>query len=477
MGLRIVNRRTPLLDSRLAVTSITTLEVQEFTVRLRDNQFFRRRDPVRLTLDPRRGVVCVAEYMLPAGSFTITQALSLDEINLNWRHALTISAVSDDHSEVNKGTEWKHIVGMLRLFSWSPRGFMLLRPLAVGEISAIYRALDLSTPDRTQVAVKETRRIDLHHAHIAPTQATIGLRTIANIPYHPRLLQPMRVFWERGSLFQVSPIAAGGSLRDALTTMRESGCRYSLPVHYVRGITRDILQAIAHLHAHGAVHRNVSLDHVLLSSSLDMGDSNGANGGDECRALLAGFGLVTKEDDFQNGNSHVRAHATRRTQGDAQAAEARKGVNQGVAADVWGVGVVLFALMFGNAAWTSGPELDRSVRSMRALVARNESHLRAIVPLVAISALPDDLRSLLSGLLQPSPTRRLTARAALEHRALRPHPAIHSSTTKTTSSSRKDSQESFRVLVRKLVSVVSLVDAWQVTAGITRPNTVILCST
>lgn len=508
MALHLSIRTTPTLDSRPPVVAIPDIGVQTFVVWLHDGSFFRRSHPVSLSLDPQGGVVRIAEFTLASGTFTVTRALSPKEVNINAsRLNLTIGFVHpthDDAPEKDGMNEWNKLVGMLHLFSWSPSGFVLLEPLGTGETAVVFRALHVR--DKKQVAVKEIRHIDLHHAHIPPAQAVLGVGTLRNVPYHPRLVKPKLVFWERHALFQIMPLARAGSLRAAL---RAHGGR--LPSCLARGIVRDLLVALAHLHSHGVAHRNVSVDHILLTegpaslfASARRHDKEKGGVGIEMRGAvddddacvyehrdeaswptagvqLCGFGRALACADISHINMHMRAHAARgvpsktNRRGNHVIPNART-VSEAAAADVLACGSVLRLLLYGD--------INR-VCATRGTKSNLEPRRETALGDVAIDGrpVPIELRSLLSGLLQPSVARRLTARGALEHPAFnKPRLAIRKALPATTKESPASSRKmhrvpphkSFRVVVRKLVSVVSLVDAWQETAGISRPSAMVV---
>lgn len=89
------------------------------------------------------------------------------------------------------------------------------------------------------------------------------------------------------------------------------------------------------------------------------------------------------------------------------------GASYGPGVDVWGCGVVLFALRLGRIPWgRDRVSRDADLRRMVHLASRGQQCLDVML-MEGESC--HDVKELLMELLQPLPGRRLTARAALEH--------------------------------------------------------------
>ncbi|TGA83677.1 protein kinase domain-containing protein, partial [Streptomyces palmae] len=97
----------------------------------------------------------------------------------------------------------------------------------------------------------------------------------AALPDHPRLAQVFHVFAEAGSLWIVSELVAGRPLA-ALLAERP------LSAHRAAEVAADVLTALRAVHAHGWVHRNVTLHTVLIC--------------DDGRAMLTGLAAGAAEE-------------------------------------------------------------------------------------------------------------------------------------------------------------------------------------
>ncbi|MEU3525414.1 protein kinase [Streptomyces sp. NPDC038707] len=108
-------------------------------------------------------------------------------------------------------------------------------------------------PRRTAEAGAATRR----PADPAVRRAVEAAQAAAQVPDHPRLDQVFDVFAEGGSLWIVSELVAARPLA-ALLTERP------LTPYRAAEVASDVLMALRVLHAHGWVHRNITLRTVLV---------------------------------------------------------------------------------------------------------------------------------------------------------------------------------------------------------------------
>jgi eukaryotic-like serine/threonine-protein kinase len=128
------------------------------------------------------------------------------------------------------------------------------RELGHGGMATVYLAEDLKY--HRLVAVKVLR---------PELAATLGadrfLREIqvAAQLQHPHILPLLDSGEASGFFYYVMPLVEGESLRARLAHHGE------LPVHDAVRILKEVVDALAHAHAHGVVHRDIKPDNILLS--------------------------------------------------------------------------------------------------------------------------------------------------------------------------------------------------------------------
>ncbi|MCE6995152.1 protein kinase [Saccharothrix sp. S26] len=241
--------------------------------------------------------------------------------------------------------------------------YQLIEPIGIGGMAEVHRAWD--TVLRRHVAVK------LFQPGFDPAAAQRfdnEVRVLAGLS-HPALVSVYDADTKADTPFVVLRLIEGRTLHDRLALG-------PLPVDETRRLGARLADALAHVHAHGLVHRDVKPANILLDR-----DDN---------AYLADFGLA-----------HL-AGATRLTRTDQLvgtaaylAPEQVLGQEIGHPTDVYALGLVLLECLTGRREYGGG--------DVEAAVAR--LHRPPVIP----DDLPADIRRLLAGMTSATPADRPTA--------------------------------------------------------------------
>lgn len=171
-----------------------------------------------------------------------------------------------------------------------------------------------------------------------------------------------------------------------------------------RTVLRRVFQAVNEVHKHGIAHGDLSLENVLVKADEERRT-------DTVDICLIDFGAATS----------LRACGLR-GKPSYQAPEMHTGDEYDAqAADSFSLGVIAYTLLVGNYPWASTkpnhcPRYSYvAQKGFLPFMQRNcvRSPLGAVLPLA--SALSPGAISLLSGLLTPNPSERLSVSAALTH--------------------------------------------------------------
>ena len=200
------------------------------------------------------------------------------------------------------------------------------REIGAGGMATVYLAEDLK--HHRKVAVKVLRP-DLAAA-LGPERFLREIEVAAQL-HHPHIL-PLYDSGEAGGfLYYVMPYEEGQSLREKLTSEGE------LPVGDAVRILRDVVDALAHAHKNGVVHRDIKPDNVMLS---------------ERHALVTDFGVA-------KAVSEATGRAQLTTAGVALGTPAYMAPEQAVAdphidhrADIYAVGALAYELLTGRPPFT-----------------------------------------------------------------------------------------------------------------------------
>ncbi|MEE8193723.1 MAG: serine/threonine-protein kinase, partial [Gemmatimonadales bacterium] len=190
-----------------------------------------------------------------------------------------------------------------------------------GGMATVYLAHDVK--HERQVALKVLRP-DLAAA-LGPERFTREIRIAAQLQ-HPHVL-PLHDSGEAdGFLYYVMPYVRGESLRDRLTRSGE------LPIADAVKIIREIVDALAHAHEHGVVHRDLKPDNVMLSKR---------------HALVMDFGVAKAVSEATGREQLTTAGVALGTPAYMAPEQATADPHTDHRADIYAVGVVAYELLTG----------------------------------------------------------------------------------------------------------------------------------
>ncbi|MGD2122305.1 MAG: serine/threonine-protein kinase [Gemmatimonadota bacterium] len=200
--------------------------------------------------------------------------------------------------------------------------YQIGREIGSGGMATVYLAHDLRHNRDVAIKVLQSEL----SAALGPDRFLREIRIAANLN-HPHILPVYDSGEANGLLYYVMPFEEGRSLRDRLAKKGE------LPVPETVRLLRDVVDALAHAHAKGVVHRDIKPDNVLLSGR---------------HALVTDFG-VAKAVSQATGRDLVT------TVGVALGTPTYMAPEQAVAdenvdhrADIYAVGILAYELLAGR---------------------------------------------------------------------------------------------------------------------------------
>jgi hypothetical protein len=201
--------------------------------------------------------------------------------------------------------------------------YKLIREIGRGGMGVVYEArMVLPMGESLRVAIKRIKTLGLKELEMFSREAVTSLRISNN---HPNLLTTHNFGMSNHGPFLVMEFVDGVSL----CTLAKSG---KLEHAHIRRIARDTLSALAHMHAHDVVHRDVSPGNILISR--------------EGVIKLADLGLVRAVDGSHSGQFRgTSAYAS---------PEALQAVGFSACSDLYSLGVVLYELITRTLPYGSG---------------------------------------------------------------------------------------------------------------------------
>jgi serine/threonine protein kinase len=293
--------------------------------------------------------------------------------------------------------------------------------LGIGGMGVVYAAVQRSL-DRT-VALKMPRSELATDPSVRRRFRNEGLA--GSRVDHPNIARVLDYGSHGDSLFLVMELAPGRSLG-------ELAARGTMPVATAVGVVRQIVAALAHVHAAGIVHGDVKCGNILVETLRD----------GHAMPRLIDFGLA------RIGSDSTRDGEDRLVSGTPEylAPEIIRGEPLTYAADVYSIGIVLYELLAGATPFAGGKSAQILTRHLETLPVPLSWRCRA-------HAIPPALDQLVARALAKQPSERFADAAELDASPLlRPSRSTAFSTEATTATLHVDGEPMF------LEPTTSLVD-------------------
>ncbi len=204
--------------------------------------------------------------------------------------------------------------------------YAIQEEIGAGGMATVYLARDLKH-DR-DVAVKVLRP-ELAAA-LGPERFHREIKIAAQLQ-HPHILPLLDSGEADGFLYYVMPFVKGVSLREKLTQQGE------FPVAEAVKVLREVVDALAHAHEQGVVHRDIKPDNVMLSGR---------------HALVMDFGVAKAVSEATGRQSLTTAGVALGTPAYMAPEQATADPNMDHRADIYAVGAVGYELLTGRPPFT-----------------------------------------------------------------------------------------------------------------------------
>lgn len=240
---------------------------------------------------------------------------------------------------------------------------------------------------------------------------------------HPNVVDTVDVFDSPTHMHIVLEYMQGGELFDIIA---EAG---SFSEQQAAQVTRDVVKGIQYLHMHDIVHRDIKPENVLCKTKSW-----------PLQVKLADFGLA---DFAEDGEINEQQQNMIGTPGYV-APEVVKREKYGAAVDMWAVGVLLYIMLSGKMPFYGRDD----VACLRMIASGKYS-----MPPREWDKISEDAISLVRGLLQLNPGKRLTANAALQHKWLADPSSLSTSPINNDLSQIHSSRRKFKRAVMAAMTV------------------------
>lgn len=246
---------------------------------------------------------------------------------------------------------------------FGPSDFTLLQVVGQGAFGKVFQVQLISTQEIFAMKVMKKEEI------MAKNQGDYmkAERDILTKVVHPFIVQLRYSFQTKSKLYLILDFINGGHLFFQL--YRQGTFSEDLARLY----TAEIVSAVGHLHDHGIIHRDLKPENILLDA--------------EGHVKLTDFGLAKEVEESTQTNSMCGTV-------EYMAPEILLAKGHGKAADWWSVGILLYEMLTGQPPFT-----HRNRQKLQEKIVKDKFKLPAY--------LSSEAHSLLKGLLQKDPSKRL----------------------------------------------------------------------
>lgn len=239
--------------------------------------------------------------------------------------------------------------------------YQLLEEIGKGSYGCLF--LGQSLKDNGYVAIKVLSKSGLDHQQLQLQQLEIDIQESLK---HSSLLGLHRVIHEKDYIYMVMELCDQGDLFDYVVQQQDQEqATKTCDESVVKTAFLQILDGIEYMHAQGVYHRDIKLENVLLQSVNEDDD-------EQFTCKVADFGLATRERyslEFGCGSTTYLAPEHFDDEHNFDQANENSTTEfipyDAAASDVWSVGILLLAFLFGRNPWQEANGMDPSFAEYR----------------------------------------------------------------------------------------------------------------
>ncbi|EER06962.1 hypothetical protein Pmar_PMAR016376 [Perkinsus marinus ATCC 50983] len=123
---------------------------------------------------------------------------------------------------------------------------------------------------------------------------------------HPHILKLFEYYEDRNNMYIITDICEGGDLLKVIEEAHRSRIRKPLTERWICAVFRQALDAVAHCHSHGLIHKDIKAENVLLMNRVPPGKRQKIHEM-EPHVILIDFGLAELFDPTRAFQSKVVA--------------------------------------------------------------------------------------------------------------------------------------------------------------------------
>ncbi|KAF3437792.1 hypothetical protein FNV43_RR20548 [Rhamnella rubrinervis] len=256
--------------------------------------------------------------------------------------------------------------------------YILGRELGRGEFGITYLCTDRETKET--LACKSISKRKLRTAvDIEDVRREVAI--MSTLPEHPNIVKLKATYEDNENVHLVMELCEGGELFDRIVARGHYSERAAATV------VRTIAEVVRMCHANGVMHRDLKPENFLFANKKEHSPLKAIDFG-----LSVFFKPGERFSEIVGSPYYMAPEVLKR--------------NYGPEVDIWSAGVILYILLCGVPPFWAETEQGVALAILRGVI----DFKREPWPQISDSA-----KSLVRQMLQPDPTKRLTAQQVLEH--------------------------------------------------------------
>ncbi|KAJ1379586.1 Serine/threonine-protein kinase, active site [Sesbania bispinosa] len=256
--------------------------------------------------------------------------------------------------------------------------YILGRELGRGEFGITYLCTDRETKEA--LACKSITKRKLRTAvDIEDVRREVAI--MSTLPEHPNIVKLKATYEDNENVHLVMELCEGGELFDRIVARGHYSERAAA------NIARTIAEVVRMCHANGVMHRDLKPENFLFANKKENSPLKAIDFG-----LSVFFKPGERFSEIVGSPYYMAPEVLKR--------------NYGPEVDVWSAGVILYILLCGVPPFWAESEQGVALAILRSVI----DFKREPWPQISESA-----KSLVRGMLEPDPKKRLTAEQVLEH--------------------------------------------------------------
>ncbi|KAF4664049.1 hypothetical protein FOZ61_001169 [Perkinsus olseni] len=221
--------------------------------------------------------------------------------------------------------------------------YTLKEDLGHGSFGAAQRVIDKMTKKS-----RVMKTISKKEGHSTQAELELEIECMKKMD-HPHILRLFEYYEDANNMYLITDICEGGHLLKVIEDAHRSKIRKPMTERWICSVFRQAIDAVAHCHAHGLIHKDIKAENILLMNRAPATAGKGKKIYEmDPHVVLIDFGLAELFDPSRAFQSKVVAGTPYTMAPEVWASAQNRSKTFGLKCDVYSLGCVLFHILTGK---------------------------------------------------------------------------------------------------------------------------------